>query len=55
MPSLTLLTNIYTEEALERIARLEADVCEVFFASRCEYTAAFAEVLRAKLKGTQLF
>ena len=46
----TYFSRFYTEDALERIARLGADVCEVFFASRCEYTAAFAEVLRARLE-----
>lgn len=41
--------RLYTEEALERIAALGADVCEVFFASRCEYTPEFGDVLLKKL------
>lgn len=46
----TYFSRLYTEETLERIVKLGADVCEVFFASRCEYTPEFAQILNAKLQ-----
>lgn len=42
--------NLYTEEAVSEIAKLGGDVCEVFFASRCEYTADFADVILQNIK-----
>ena len=35
--------KLYTEEALPHIAALGAKVCEVFYASRCEYAPDFAD------------
>lgn len=41
--------RLYTEDALSEIAKLGGEVCEVFFASRCEYTRDFGNVLKARL------
>ena len=41
--------RLYTEDALARIAELGAKVSEVFFASRCEYTRDFGNVLLSRL------
>ncbi|MDE5755507.1 MAG: sugar phosphate isomerase/epimerase [Clostridia bacterium] len=45
----TYFSRMYTEDALVPIAKLGADVCEVFFASRCEYTKEFGETLKSRL------
>lgn len=42
--------RLYTEDALSKIAGLGAEVSEVFFASRCEYTEDFGNVLLSRLK-----
>lgn len=41
--------RLYTEDALTEIAKLGAKVSEVFFASRCEYTKEFGDVLVDRL------
>lgn len=41
--------RLYTEDALSEIASLGAKVSEVFFASRCEYTDGFGDVLLDRL------
>ena len=41
--------RLYTEDALTEIASIGAKVSEVFFASRCEYTDAFGDVLTERL------
>ena len=41
--------KLYTEQTIEHIAALGADVCEVFFASRCEYRREFADIVRGEL------
>lgn len=45
--------RLYTEDALEEIAKLGAEVSEVFFASRCEYTKEFGDVLLKKLAAAE--
>ena len=40
--------RLYTEDALTEIASLGVNVSEVFFASRCEYTDEFGDVLGQK-------
>ena len=42
--------RLFTEDALSEIGRLGAKKCEVFFASRCEYTEDFGNVLIDRLK-----
>ena len=51
----TYFSRMYTEEALTPIAKLGADTCEVFFASRCEYTREFGEVLIGRLNEARQF
>ena len=46
----TYFSRMYTEEALLPIAKLGAETCEVFFASRCEYTKDFADTLNRQLE-----
>lgn len=41
--------RLYTEDALTEIASLGVNVSEVFFASRCEYTDEFGDVLLDRL------
>lgn len=41
--------KLFTEQSIEHIAALGADLCEVFFASRCEYKREFAETVRLEL------
>lgn len=41
--------KLYTEQTIEHIAAIGADVCEVFFASRCEYRREFADTVRQQL------
>ncbi|MDE6189584.1 MAG: sugar phosphate isomerase/epimerase [Clostridia bacterium] len=45
----TYFTRMYTEQALAPIAKLGAEVCEVFLATRSEYTQEFAQVLKQEL------
>ncbi|MDE6275329.1 MAG: sugar phosphate isomerase/epimerase [Clostridia bacterium] len=45
----TYFSRMYTEEALVPIAKLGAELCEVFFASRCEYTQKFGDTLNGQL------
>lgn len=45
----TYFSKLYTEEALVPIAKLGAEVCEVFFASRCEYTEQFGRKINEEL------
>lgn len=47
--------RLFTEETLTKIAKAGADVCEVFFASRCEYTKQFADVLNDNLREARKF
>lgn len=48
-------TRCYTEEALVPIARLGASLCEIFFATRSEYTPAFARTINRELKKAQAY
>ncbi len=41
--------RLYTEQSISHIAALGAKICEVFFASRCEYTREFGATVRAEL------
>lgn len=43
-------TKTYTEQALVPIAQLGAEVCEVFFATHCEYTKKFGRIIKNQLK-----
>ncbi|MDE7079164.1 MAG: sugar phosphate isomerase/epimerase [Clostridia bacterium] len=43
-------TRMYTEQALIPIAKLGASVCEVFLATRSEYTDEFSNVLLGELQ-----
>lgn len=45
--------RLYTEDALTEIASLGVNVSEVFFASRCEYTDEFGDVLLDRLARAQ--
>ena len=51
----TYFTRMYTEQALEPIAKLGAQVCEIFLATHSEYTDEFAEVLKDELKKARKF
>ncbi len=51
----TYFTRKYTEEAIVPIAKLGADVCEVFFATHSEYTSEFGEVINCELKKAQAY
>ena len=51
----TYFTRMYTEQALEPIAKLGAQVCEIFLATHSEYTDEFAEVLKDELKKRENF
>lgn len=42
--------KLYTEQSIEHIAALGAKLCEVFFASRCEYKREFALLVADELK-----
>lgn len=48
-------TKCMTEEALIPIAKIGANVCEVFFASHCEYTKEFSEVILGELHKAKEF
>lgn len=41
--------RLFTEDAVSEIAKLGAKVCEVFFASRCEYSEEFGNIINEKL------
>ena len=41
--------RLFTEDAISEIAKLGAKVCEVFFASRCEYSEEFGNIINEKL------
>lgn len=51
----TYFTRKFTEEALVPIARLGADVCEVFFATHSEYTEEFGRIINARLDEARRF
>lgn len=51
----TYFTRLYTEQALVPIAKLGADVCEIFFATHSEYTHEFGEIINNELKKAQQY
>lgn len=51
----TYFTRKYTEEAIVPIAKLGADVCEVFFATHSEYTEQFGKTINSELEKAQRF
>ena len=46
----TYFSRMYTEETLVPIAKLGAEVCEVFFEARSEYTQEFGNTLNTQLE-----
>lgn len=49
----SFFTRLYTEEAIVPIAKMGAEVCEIFFATHSEYTRKFGNVINKRLKEAQ--